>query len=94
MINLEGHVSNIVRAYRDAVKEADMDVRNETYYALEKCFKDGFSEGWIAATLWMNEREGCLSDRMFREENLNAKNSAIDDLFGPDFNFEGRKNED
>lgn len=85
MINLEGHVSNIVRAYRDAVKEADMDVRNETYYALEKCFKDGFSEGWIAATLWMDKHDGDLSDKTFRTENLDAKNSAIDDLFSPDF---------
>lgn len=84
MINLENQLVNITKSYREAVNDVDIKVRNE---ALQKAFKEGYSEGWIAATLWIDERKGPFLDKAFITENVEAKYQAIDDIFGPELKW-------
>lgn len=94
MINFDNQLLNIVKTYRDSVIEAEMQVKNAAYEALVKTAKDSFSEGWVAATLWMDEHRGSLYDAFFIKENLSAKDKEIDKRFGPDLKWSYQKKEE
>lgn len=94
MINFDNYMLNITKTYREAVVEAEIQIKNATYESLLKIAKESFSDGWVRASLWMDEHKGNLANKSFIEENLNAKDKEIEKIFGPDLKWSYQKKEE
>lgn len=88
MNNWDGKTARVLHIYNKELDKVNMQVRNAMFEELLSTAKESFSEGWKAATIWMNEnKEGSLLDKEFINANLKAKDEEIKRMYGPELNW-------
>jgi hypothetical protein len=65
---------SVLSVYREALKDVDTRVYNEACKCMGVAGATGFSDGWVAATVWMADVLGYDFDH---ESNLAARESEL-----------------
>ena len=98
MNNWDGKTARVLHIYNKELTNVNMQVKNAMFEELLSTAKESFSEGWKAATIWMDKnKEGSLLDKEFINANLKAKDETIKLMYGPELNWfykSEEKNED
>ena len=82
--NISASAEKVLNVYRKALKEAleevDMKTLNAIYDEINAVGQTEFSNGWLAATIWMADRYG-YHENEFIHDNLEAKDEELRERF-------------